>query len=166
VTCSAPTISSSCQPEGVIRVVVRLGAGMADASGSVQLVLAHEMLGQGSTGGLFHTSTSSPIVTVGANTPTEIQFDFCQGGEMWSEDNCGFNLWGFVDVNGNTSLDPGEPAGRTLVDVSCNNNGAHCFELVLDCEAGNTCVGFTDPGGTCSCAMPTCGSANKISTCI
>ena len=57
------------------------------------------MLGQGSTGGLFHTSTSSPVVTVGPDTPTEIHFDFCQGGEMWSEDNCGFNLWGFVDLN-------------------------------------------------------------------
>lgn len=161
--CSAAMVSSTCQPEAVIRVAARLGNGMSQATGTLRVTLAHYKLGGGAGGGVFHTNASTPNATVSPSVQAEVHFDMCSGGEMWSQENCEFNLYGFLDQNNNTLLDSGEPAGRLLVNVSCMNNGAHCFELVLDCTTGTSCIGFTDPGGGCQCQMPTCNSA--IVTC-
>jgi hypothetical protein len=160
-TCSGAQIPSGCgKPQSVVRVLATLGSG--SASGPLRVTLAHLRLGNAGTGGVYHTDASSAPVTLGGGESTELQFDMCSGGEMWSEDNCEFNLWGYIDANGNGVLDVGEPAGRSVVSLSCTAAGAACVELALDCVDGTSCVAFQDPG-SCSCAQPSCNS--PISTC-
>lgn len=163
--CATSTLGSPCGPQGVLRVAARLGAGMPSMSGTLDIRLSHYRLGEGASGGIPHTGTTS-AASMSASADTQVAFDLCTGGEMWSEDNCEYNLWGFLDLNSNTVVDPGEPAGRTLADVSCRAPGSPCFMLVLDCIDGPSCVGFVDPGG-CTCATPTCTSVTggSIVTC-
>ena len=164
-TCSAPSVKSSCSnPLSIVTAVVELGGGMMDATGNLVVSLNHYRLGSGATGGVYHISTTKNAVTVGSSKPVEVQFDMCLGGEMWSEDNCEFNLFAYVDVNKNGMLDSGEPAGRVLTNVSCKALAPDCVGIVLDCTAGASCIGFTDPGG-CTCTKPSCGSSSKIVTC-
>ncbi len=162
-TCSGTGVSSCNKPQSIVRVVSKLGANMKDVTGDLVVNLAHYRLGQGSTGGYPHNGTTKSGVTVGTNTPVEVDFDMCTGGEMWSEENCEFNLFGFVDVNKNGTLEQGEPAGRLVMNVSCKQSGAGCWGLVLDCTAGMSCVTFVDPGA-CKCASPGCNS--PIKTCM
>ena len=161
--CSPPSISSTCAPEAVIRVIVRLGAGIAPASGRLIVKLSHLRLGMGTSGGLAHTATWLEGATLSETDDTEVHFDMCAGGEMWSEDNCEFNLHGWLDTSPNGFPDPGEPAGRTVVNVSCHHDGAHCFELVLDCIDGQSCIAFQE-SAICACAANACNGA--IITCM
>jgi len=161
-TCKPATITSTCGPNGVVRVVVKLGAGMPDAAGALVVKLHHLRLGSASTGGVYHTDKTVPATTVSASTGVDVEFDFCAGGAMWSEDNCEFNLFAYVDKNGNGALDAGEPAGRTVVSLSCKGSPP-CFSLELGCTSGASCVAFTDPGA-CKCAATTCSSSFKTCT--
>jgi len=165
--CSSTTMRSPCGDQSIVRVVAALGAGMGDMTGDLVVNLHHYRLGMGSSGGVIHTRAEETGVSIGPSTPAEVHFDHCDGGEMWSEDNCEYNLWVYLDTNGNDTLDPGEPAGRKLFDLSCRATGPACDTLVLDCLDGMSCAAFTDPG-PCSCASPTCegaGSPSRIVTC-
>lgn len=163
-TCAAAKgVVSACNKEqSIVRVVVRLGDGMPDATGDVLLVLNHYRLGAGAQGGVGHTIKAKGGVTIGAATSAQIDFDMCEGGEMWSEENCEFWLYGFIDTNGNKGPDVGEPAGHAVLDISCHSDGPACVSLVLDCKDGESCAAFTDPGA-CACRQPACGS--PIATC-
>ena len=117
--------------------------------------------------GFPHADGTASGVTMGPDTPAELAFDFCVGGEMWSEENCEYNLWAFLDQNGNGTLDAGEPAGRAVHELSCRATGPACWPVVLDCLDGMSCASFTDPGA-CPCATPSCegvGSSSRIVTC-
>lgn len=163
-TCvAAKGVTSACNKEqSIVRVVVRLGDGMAETKGTVVLFLNHYRLGGGAQGGVGHTAKVKGGLTVGAATTAQIDFDMCEGGEMWSEENCEFWLYGFLDKNGSGGPDVGEPAGHAVLDVSCHSSGPACVGLVLDCVDGESCATFTDPGA-CACREPACGS--PISTC-
>jgi hypothetical protein len=161
--CTAANLTSVCgAQQSIVRVVAKLKAGMPDASGNLLIKLYHLRLGNGSTGGAFHTETRKDSVTIGAAKPVEVHFDMCSGSAMWSEENCEFNLWAFVDKNGNNRLDPGEPAARKVVSLSCHAAGPACHTLELGCTSGMSCVSFTSPG-TCSCSTPSCNS--DVKTC-
>jgi hypothetical protein len=161
-SCTGSANSACGKPQSIVRVVAKLGGGLPDASGNLVVNLAHLRLGSGASGGVAHTTGTKANTTVGANTLVEVDFDMCAGGEMWSEENCEFNLWGFVDKNKNGTLDANEPAGRAVVNVSCKTAGAQCFGLVLDCSAGTSCIAF-NAAQTCSCAANGCNS--PIKTC-
>ena len=166
-SCAAPMVTSVCLPQAVVRVRALLGAGMASMTGTLRANLYHMNLGGGASGGFRHTGGSRAGVTISDTTAAEVHFDMCAEGEMWSEENCGYNLWVYLDRNGNSALDAGEPAGRTEVDVNCHDSAAGCHTVVLGCTAGMSCAAFTDPG-SCSCRSPNCagiGSAGRISTC-
>jgi hypothetical protein len=161
-SCSGTGTSACGKPQSIMRVVTKLGGMLPDATGDVVVMMTHYRLGSGSTGGVFHTMATK-TGTVGVNTTLEVDFDMCAGGEMWSEENCEFNLWAFVDKNKNQLPDQGEPAGRIITNVSCKVSGMQCFGIVMDCTNGNSCISFQDPGA-CKCANPGCNSA--IKTCM
>jgi hypothetical protein len=164
-TCGPTAVTSTCGPAGVVRVAVQLGAGMANMTGTLVVNLNHYRLGSGATGGVPHTGTMQASFAASATMPGTIAFDMCVGGTMWSEDNCEFNLWGFLDRNGNGMLDAGEPAGRSVISISCHNNAVPCYSLTLDCMSGMSCAAFTDPG-LCHCGTPACTGAGRIVTCM
>ena len=162
-TCGTASLTSSCgKPQSIIRTVVELGANMPDATGTLVIDMNHYRLGSGATGGIAHVQVTKPSVTVGTTTTAELDFDMCTGGEMWSEDNCEFWVYAFIDKNNNKTLDPGEPAGHAIENLSCFASGAACWGIVLDCTAGASCAAFADPGA-CSCKKPSCNS--PITTC-
>lgn len=165
-SCAAPTVTSPCGPQAVVRVRATLGAGMGSMTGALVANLHHLALGGGATGGFLHTNATSAGATISPTEAAEVHMDFCAGGEMWSEENCGYNLWVYLDLNGNSSLDAGEPAGRVEVDVNCHGTGALCESVVLDCLDGMACAAFADTG--CACRTPNCdgiGGASRIVTC-
>ena len=130
--CTARTVSSSCGNQAVVRSRVLLGSGMGSMTGTVRVTLAHTSLGSLSSGGVYHidgTTSGAVSETVAA----EVQFDFCGGGEMWSEENGGYNLWAYLDLNSNGALDAGEPAGNAIIELSCNATESPCHTIVLDC---------------------------------
>jgi hypothetical protein len=158
-TCSPASVQSACgKPDSIVRVVAKLGNALSDASGTLRVHLNHYRLGSAGTGGVPHTEGSKANVTVGPSKEVEVQFDMCTGGEMWSEDNCEFNLVAWVDKNNDNVIDSGEPAARTLLSLSCKASGPACVGMILDCTSGASCASFTDPG-YCSCSPPkTCNS--------
>lgn len=167
--CSAPMLSSGCGPQAVVRVRAVLGAGMGSMTGNLVANLHHLYLGGGVTGGFFHTNGTRTGATISESTAAEVHFDLCAGGEMWSEENCGYNLWVYLDRNGNSALDSGEPAGRIEMEVNCHDSAAGCHNVVLDCTSGMSCAAFADPG-TCFCSSPNCDSVrgdplDRIITC-
>lgn len=130
-------------------------------------MLLHHRLGLGSEGGYDHSHVNIPDVDL-ADGPVEFALDMCQGGEMWSEDACEFNVIAVLDTNGNNTApaeeffvnkvpDDGEAATRVgPIEISCTGDSP-CLDLVLECTDGQSCVSFSDPGG-CSCAPTTCNS--------
>ncbi len=166
--CTIAPVASPCGAAASIRVTARLGAGMAPAMGNLVVNIAHLRLGMSTSGGVPHTGGTRAGVTVSPTASAETAFDFCAGGEMWSEGNCEYNLWGFIDRNANRMLDAGEPAGRAVVTVSCFATASPCFELVLDCVNGASCANFSPPSGACRCASPACpvrAGSSPINTC-
>lgn len=163
--CPSAKTKSVCGTAAIVRVHVALGAGVPSASGKLVLRLNHYRLGSGSSGGVGHTEKVLPAATLAPGGAIDAEFDMCSGGAMWSEENCEFNLVGFVDTNGNGALDPGEPAGRAVVEVSCRAEGPPCFALTLGCTSGAGCASFADPGA-CKCAPVGCTTpASRIKTC-
>jgi hypothetical protein len=164
--CVPATTDGLCGAKGMVRVVTSLGAGMPDATGTLVLHFDHYRLGMGSNGGVPHVAATYPAVPLSAASPVQVEFDHCLGGEMWSEENCEYNLWAFLDLDGDGALDAGEPAGRTLMEISCRSAEAGCEALVLDCLDGPSCAAFADPPA-CRCAS-SCegdGTAARIVTC-
>lgn len=114
---------------------------------------------------MYHIHTIVPDVDLAAG-PVEFAFDMCEGGEMWSEENCEYNLIAILDQDGSNSAssflaDPGEPAHREVIDLSCHTESP-CFEFKLECLDGKECVKF-DEEATCACADASC--ASPIVTC-
>jgi hypothetical protein len=166
-SCTAPRVTSSCGPNAVVRVVATLPATAPAANGQLVGLLNHLRLGNGAAGGVPHTA-GAQSVTLAPGGSSELQFDFCAGGEMWSEENCEYVLIVFVDANGNMTPDPGEPSGQTQVSISCHATSPPCASVTLDCTAGASCLSFADPPGGCSCAAPDCsavGSSSRIILC-
>ena len=122
----------------------------------------HYRLGNGANGGVGHTLATKAGVKLGAGKMAQLDLDMCAGGDMWSEENCEFWLYGFIDGNGNRELEAGEPAGHVVFDVSCYSDESPCVGITLTCTDGPSCVAFDDPGG-CECRDPGCGSS--IVTC-
>ncbi|MCO4771430.1 MAG: hypothetical protein KDA24_15460 [Deltaproteobacteria bacterium] len=136
-----------------------------DLTGDLVVVLTHSNLGQAGVGGVVHISTTVADVDLAAG-PVDWSMDMCLGGEMFSEENCSYNLIAILDRNGNNGPgnfvpDEGELATRVGdVWVSCSAESP-CFTLELDCTDGADCVAFTDPGN-CSCEN---GCNSEIVTC-
>jgi hypothetical protein len=140
---------------------VQLGADVDDdGTGNLVVLLNHTQLGAGATGGVYHWSVQQDAVDLVA-APVEVQLDMCSNGEMWSEENCGYQLIVILDKNGNNGAanavpDPGEPARAIPLDMSCKGPPP-CFDVELDCVDGATCVAV--PDDLCGCnPTNTCGS--------
>lgn len=141
-------------------------ASLPDTTGDLQIILTHSNLGGAEGGGFLHTATTVPNVDL-ADGPVDFAFDMCAGGEMFSEENCAYNLIAILDQNGNNGPsdyvpDEGEAAFR-LPDVwlSCDS-ASPCLTLELDCTDGADCVAYEDPGncacdGGCNSNIVTCG---------
>jgi len=159
-----PVISTGgCGTEAaIVRATIEIPPGASATQGALFFGISHEYLGGGATGGYYHTSKRIPNVDL-SDGPISVELDMCTGGAMYSEDNCSYNFFAFLDLNDNADPnsflpDPGEPAASILgVNVSCQGD-SQCLNLVLDCEDGQNCVRFQDPAGGCECAPQTCGS--------
>jgi hypothetical protein len=119
-------------------------------------------LGDGASGGFSHLfgETNQGAADVSEGNMPSFEFDFCTGGEMWSEENGDYRINAWLDLNGNSAVDPGEPAGFKQINLSCMD-APHCEGIELDCLDGISCFAFAD--GTCSCQQPACNS--PIVTC-
>jgi hypothetical protein len=162
LTCAPPETESICGNEAsIVRGRVRLGDGYAPevTEGNLIVAMTHLTLGNERDGGYYHFHTQVRNVDL-ADGPVEFELDMCQGGEMWSEDSCGYNLIAFLDTDkdgAGTSPVPeeGEPSARVEFDISCRGD-APCLDVPLDCEEGRPCVKFDSPGN-CECG-DTCDS--------
>jgi len=173
VTCDPPIESKCGNPASVIRGVVRLAPGLVPEKGTVGRIIIglthHRELGEYAQGGHLHWYKVMPKKDLAAG-PVPFQIDMCGSGTaMWSEDNCEFNLVVLLDTNANNGVtgdgwaqvpDPGEPATRKVLDVSCKGT-SQCLDVVLDCVDGASCVSYTDPGA-CKCAATTCDSPSVV----
>jgi hypothetical protein len=166
LVCSPPSPTSCGDEAASIRGAVRLdptGDWAGPTSGDLFIGLAHEWLGGGVTGGFPHVATIIPGVDLSLG-PVEFELDMCDGGIMWSEDNCSYQLVAILDQNGNQSgqnwtPDADELTGRVQdVELSCGGDSP-CMDLQLGC-VGPSCLTFTDPG-QCQCADTTCDSDYK-----
>lgn len=151
---------------GQVALSDELLATLEDTTGDLQIILTHSNLGGAEAGGFLHTATSVSNVDL-ADGPVDFAFDMCAGGEMFSEENCAYNVIAILDQNGNNGPndyvpDEGEPAFRLgEVWVSCET-ASPCLTLELDCTAGADCVAYEDPGncacdGGCNSNIVTCG---------
>jgi len=164
--------SSICGEEAsIIRVLARLPASaQGPAKGRLRLNLRHVRLGDGEHGGYPHVPLFGPAPRFDVNLQPGQNatgwLDMCEGGIMWSEENCEFNLFAWVDFNNNEQVDPGEPAGRKIIDVSCHDGGSPCYTIDLDCTDGISCVAFNEPA-VCQCVPEArgCRSPQEIITC-
>ncbi|MFT4625226.1 MAG: hypothetical protein ACI8PZ_003894 [Myxococcota bacterium] len=163
-----PPGPSACGSEGsMIRGQVRVAPGTeGDLTGDVFIGLTHEWLGNGEEGGFPHISATYPGVDL-AQGPVEFEFDMCDGGEMWSEENCSYQLIVILDQDGDQALENMVPGKNELVGrvadlyVSCDVESP-CLDVVLDCT-GPKCTRFDDPG-QCACSAFSCDS--DIVTCF
>lgn len=160
--CDPPVTQSACgNPNSIVRGTATVGDG-APTTGTLLVSLTHQYLGDGASGGIYHISTTIPAVDFSAG-PVPFELDMCVGGEMWSEENCEFQISVTLDANGNGVIDAGDPTGKQFVFVSCTGDNP-CLELALDCTDGSSCVAFPDPsycacpgnGGTCNSPIVAC----------
>jgi len=165
--CSPTTVRSPCDHEAsIIRVRAALGEGMEETTGQLVANFFHYRLGGGSQGGVPHNSGVTDV-TISPTRFAEVHWDHCTNGEMWSEENCEYNLWVFLDLDRDLMLDPGEAAGRVFTEISCFSDAPLCETVVLDCLDGMSCATFADPGA-CECSETTCsgvGRPERIITC-
>ncbi len=163
VQCEAPS-NSVCGDEGsLVRGTVTLDPDLVldDTTGDLFVALTHYRLGSGNQGGYYHMHTVVEDIDL-ADGAASFELDMCGGSAMWSEDNCEYNLIVALDQDGDMSYssllpDEGEPATRVAgVELSCGDESP-CYEVVLDCVDGQSCVTFDDPGA-CTCAEETCNS--------
>jgi len=165
--CREPAAAGLCGTRGIVRLLAQLPAGALPATGTLMANMNHFRLGSATTGGVPHiTGARGPTVTLAPGGAAEIQFDLCTAGEMWSEENCEFSSLVWVDTNGNSTVDPGEPAGRVTMDVNCHVTTQPCTPVTLGCTTGASCAVFTDPG-VCACGTSCAdvGGAGRIVTC-
>jgi hypothetical protein len=161
-SCVAANLTSACgYPQSIVRALVT--NTLASATGTLRVGINHYRLGSGASGGVPHVETAMANATVGSMA-TQVNFDMCSNGEMWSEEDCEFSLWAYVDKNNNMQLDQGEPAGKTVVSISCHAAGQQCFNVSLTCMAGASCLSFSDPGA-CTCKMPSCPTPAQLKYC-
>jgi hypothetical protein len=168
--CAPPGPSNCSVPNeaSVIRGVARLAPGMAPpggASGRLVIGLMHARFGKEENGGHPHWYDVIPDVDLAAG-PVPFEIDMCDGdAEMWSEDNCEFNLVVVLDTNGNNGPaagvlnlipDPGEVGWHQVFDLSCKGT-SQCFDVRFDCLDGQACISYEDLG-TCKCAVESCDS--------
>jgi len=158
--CDAVVTSACGDPGSVLQGTIRLAADLGGpTTGDLYIALAHEAYA-GATGGGYHIDTV--LSGVDLTEPVPFMLDMCDGGAMWSEENCTYSLQVILDQNGNQSPDnllpdPGEPSGRVgEIRVSCAED-APCLDVVLDCTEGPACARFTELS-SCSCEASTCGS--------
>ena len=153
--CPPPGPSSCGDESSVIRARITLPPDASGSEGTLFVGLTHQALGGGADGGSYHWHEEIPNVDWSSGS-TLVELDMCDGGQMWTEDNCEFVFFAFLDVNGNANAgsflpDAGEPSGR-IMDLALDcYAGSPCLELELDCEAGAPCLAFDDPS-PCSCS--------------
>ncbi len=171
-------VASKCKPKNpgsVVRGLVHfdpalLGGGPIGER-TLVIYLMHRQFAEPSEwalGGHPHAYKTIPKVDY-IKGEASFSIDLCEfGAQMWSEDNCDFNLIAMIDRNGTndpTSTffdsahpavpDPGEPAAVKTIQISCFA-ASQCVEMRLDCTDGASCVSYTDPG-KCTCAAKSCG---------
>jgi hypothetical protein len=160
--CDAPVTQSACgNPNSIVRGTVTVGDG-APTTGSLIVSLTHQYLGDGASGGIAHMAGTIPDVDFTAG-PVPFELDMCVGGEMWSEENCEFQIAVTLDANDNGIVDAGDPTGTQFVFLSCTGDNP-CLELPLDCIDGSSCLAFPDPsycgcpgnGATCNSPIVAC----------
>lgn len=159
--CGEPRASVCGSEAAIVRGQVRLSPDLETdvTEGTLVVVLTHEAY-SGNIGGGYHIDTRQTVDL--AEGAAEFQFDMCEGGEMWTEENCDYSLLVMLDTNGNNNAsnylpDPGEPATRYAgLQLSCDAESP-CLDIVLDCVDGPDCVTFTSPS-TCTCAEDSCNS--------
>lgn len=149
--CAAPVTPSACDnPSSVIRGTATLAVADGPTTGNLLLLLNHEYLGGGATGGVPHTGVFYADIDL-ADGPVPFEIDMCSNGEMWSEENCEFVLHVALDLDGDNEIDPGEPTGSAVaLFLSCTGESM-CLDVSLDCVDGTSCVAFEDPT-ICGCA--------------
>lgn len=147
--CDPPLTQSACgNPNSIVRGTVTVGDG-APNTGPLLVSLTHQYLGDGASGGIAHFAGTIPDVDFAAG-PVPFELDMCAGGEMWSEENCEFQIAVTLDANANGIVDAGDPTGTQFVFLSCTGDNP-CLELALDCTDGSSCLAFPDPG-YCACS--------------
>lgn len=166
--CAPVESASICGNEAsIVRVLARLPENAAPIRGRLKLNLRHLRLGEGSSGGYPHVPLGGKAprfdVDLRPGGAATAWLDMCEGGEMWSEENCEFNLFAWVDANNNELVDQGEPAGREIVSLSCHDDGSQCYTIDLSCTEGARCVAFDEPA-VCRCARGGCDSPIAICT--
>ena len=166
--CDAPKASLCDNEASIVRGRVSLAPGLVPdgTDGDLVLGLTHFRLGGEEEGGYHHIDSLVRNVDL-ADGPVSFSFDMCDGGEMWSEENCEYNLIAILDLDKNNGAEDwtpskGEATGRQLIDLSCTGESP-CVELVLDCVDGKGCVTF-EPQDECACAPDSCNS--PIATCL
>jgi hypothetical protein len=151
VECAPPVTTSACDnPSSIIRGIATLAVADGPTTGNLLVLLNHEYLGGGATGGVPHTGVFYSGIDLAAG-PMPFEIDMCSNGEMWSEENCEFVVHVALDLDADNEIDPGEPTGSaTSLFLSCTGDSM-CLDVTLDCVDGTSCVAFTDPP-VCSCA--------------
>jgi len=173
--CAAPSASHCATPnEGsVVRGVARLAPGFTPPMGTkgrLTIGMMHARFGEEATGGHPHWYKTINDVDL-ANGPVPFDIDMCDGNnEMWSEDNCEFNIIVVLDTNKNngpqaTKLnmvpDVGEAGWHQIMNISCNTESP-CLDVRFDCTDGASCINY-EPLGACKCAPEACNPA--VATC-
>ena len=162
--CEEPTIASLCDnAASLVQGLVTLPEG--EASGDLVLAMMHRRHGSPEAGGHPHWFWQFDDVSLSSSEPLPFTIDMCEGNaEMWSEENCEYNLVALLDADGDNGWgaaravpDPGEPSAVATFDLSCHAEGPTCVQLELGCTDGAACVLYESPGA-CECAEESCPS--------
>jgi hypothetical protein len=170
LTCAPAERPSSCgSPASIVRGVVTVADGVPGArTGTLHLVMMHRRYGNASAGGHPHWGWVYPGVDL--SEPFAFEIDMCDGNEeMWSEENCEYNLIAILDQNGNNghngsafvTPDVGEAAALAVFNLSCHAAAGPCLQVELGCTSGASCISYEAPPA-CECAQPACDSNAAI----
>jgi hypothetical protein len=162
--CEEPPRASLCgNAASLVQGVVTLPDG--EASGDLVVALMHRRHGSPEAGGHPHWFWEFEGVAISSTRAFEFTIDMCEGSaEMWSEENCEYNLVAILDADGDNGWgaaeavpDPGEPSALATFELSCHADGPTCVPLRLGCMEGAACVRYESPG-SCGCSDTSCPS--------
>ena len=136
-------------------------------SGNLWVFLTHNWPTLGELGGELKASVRYENVDLEDGEPFPFEIDMCNGayGDMWSEDNCEYNLQIALDKNLNMTPeamlpDDLEPAHKVEnVFISCEDDSQCLGTILLDCKRGAPCFQFDNKDiPDCQCSASTCNS--------
>ena len=169
--CAAPGHSGCDNTASIVRGEVRLAVDGGATEGDLVVMLHHARYGAHIPGNHYgegvHGWVAYRDIDLAAG-PVAFEIDMCNASmstEMWSEENCEYNLIAILDQDGDNAVEagevpnaipsPGEPTGHTELWLSCHGESP-CVELVLDCADGGTCLPPEDDLEPCTCTTPSC----------